>query len=891
MGAENTIVDPAKLTRAQRRVHLDIEPPPESADPDTTIVINVNGTSHEIRSPAVTPLIYVLRNELGLKGTRFGCGEGTCGTCTVLIDGVARHSCDIPVEYVADGAIRTVEGLAVGSAMSALQQAFVDEQAAQCGFCTSGILLQARGLLDRIPHPTEAEIREALDPNLCRCGSHARVIRAVTRVVDATETNQKLVIGSPAAASADTLVDRGIGNDYITVKADGTVPLTLGKAELGHGITTSLAQIAADELHVGVTRIRIIGPDTAISPDEGFTSGSRSTEQGGANVRRAAAELRTRLVALAAERMQVAPKDLHILDGAITAPDDRMISYWELAGATPARQDPARDDSGGVVVGVSTPRWDLPRKLRGEPSFVQDLELPGMLHGRIVRPPSLNARLISVDDQRAGGASGVVKIVRSGNFLAVIARGEYQAVAAAKLLDEDAVWDAQPTTTDLADPRHLLLEDVQTETAHSLGEDAAPKPHRTFSATYTRPFLIHGSIAPSCAVAVAADDILTVWSHTQGVFPLRKEMARVLGIPQAAVRVIHMEGAGCYGHNGADDCAFDAAVLAREVPGEPVRVQWSRKDEFRWEPYGPTMTIEVESSLDGEGKIVGWDADVWSYVHSSRPPWRRSEFLAEAHMDRPSLRQTDEPMPTESAVRNALPLYTIPAVEVRGHIAPDDYVRTSALRSLGAHANVFAVESLMDEMAGALGENPVSFRLRHLADPRARAVVSRAAELSGGPIGETDDKGNGFGLAFARYKNQSGYAAVVAEIEAVTEVRVVHLWAVVDAGMIVNPDGAANQIEGGLIQSTSWALKESVAFQTGSPSLATWEDYPILGFSEVPELTVELIDRPDEPSMGVGEVVQGPTTAAIANGLTAVLGVPIRDLPFTRDRMIKALLE
>jgi CO/xanthine dehydrogenase Mo-binding subunit len=716
------------------------------------------------------------------------------------------------------------------------------------------------------------------------------VIRAVRRAADDTGGGAGLIISSPDGAEVEISTNTGIGNDYISVEADGTVRLALGKAELGQGITTALAQIAADELHVGITRIRIIGPDTAISPDEGFTSGSRSIQQGGANVRRAAAELRTRLVALAAERMQVAPADLIVIDGAIAAPDDRMISYWELAGAPPGQQGPAGGDSGDALVGESTPRWDLPGKLLGVPSFVQDLELPGMLHGRIVRPPSLAARLVSVNDQRAAGAPGVVKIVRSGDFLGVIAREEYQAIAAASLLDEDAVWDSHPTTTDLADPRHLLLEDVQTETTHSIKESATSEPHRTFSATYTRPFLIHGSIGPSCAIARDEDGTLTVWSHTQGVFPLRKEMARVLELPETAVRVIHMEGAGCYGHNGADDCAFDAAVLARELPGEPVRVQWSRQDEFTWEPYGPTMAIEVESLLDSEGNIVGWVSDVWSYVHSARPPWRRSEFLAEAHMDRPSLRQTDEPMATESTVRNALPLYTIPNVEVRAHIAPDDYVRTSALRSLGAHANVFAVESLMDEMAAEIGESPVSFRLRHLADPRARDVVSRVAELSGGPIGGTDHKGHGFGIGFARYKNQSGYGAVVAEIEAETEVRVVRLWAVVDAGMIVNPDGATNQIEGGLIQSASWALKESVRFQDGSPSLATWEDYPILKFSEIPETTVELIDRRSEESMGVGEVVQGPTTAAIANGLRAALGVPVRDLPFTRDRLIKALL-
>ncbi|NNC91026.1 MAG: molybdopterin-dependent oxidoreductase [Acidimicrobiia bacterium] len=870
---------------------VDFEPPSESADPETPTVIRVNGELHRITSPGATPLVYVLRNELGLKGTRFGCGEGTCGTCTVLIDGVARYSCDLPIEYVGDSAISTVEDLADGSAMSALQQAFIAEQAAQCGFCTSGILLQAQGLLDRIPHPTDNEIREALDPNLCRCGSHARVIRAVRNVADGIGTEREPGIGSPSTASMDVLNSAGMGNDYLTVGPDGTVLLTIGKADLGQGISTTLAQIAADALQVATARIRIIAPDTAISPDEGTTASSMSTEQGGANIRQAAADLRTHLLDLAAERLGATAAELHASDGVITAPDNRSVSYWELADGTTGWQDSTGPGAGEAAVGTSIPRWDLPRKLRGEPSFVHDLELPGMLHGRILRPPTRNARLASVDEERAAGAPGVVRIVRSGEFLGVIAQEEHQAVAATNLLSDDAVWDPQPTTIDLADPRHLLLQDVQTETAHSITADGPSEPQRSFSATYTRPFLVHGSIGPSCAVALDDHDTLTVWSHTQGVFPLRKEVAQALDLPETAVRVVHMEGAGCYGHNGADDCAFDAAVLAREVPGKPVRVQWSRADEFLWEPHGSAMTVQLESSLDSEGNIVRWNSDVWSYVHTARPQSPRSEFLAETHMDQPSRRQTGEPLHTESTVRNALPLYAIPNVEVRGHVAPDDDVRTSALRSLGAHANVFAVESLIDEMAAELGESPVSFRLRHLADPRARDVVSRVAELSGAPIGGTDENGNGFGLGFARYKNQSGYGAVVAQIEAVTEVRLVHLWAVVDAGTIVNPDGATNQIEGGLIQSASWALMERVGFQDGSPTPRTWEDYPILRFSEIPEITVELINRHDERSVGVGEVVQGPTTAAIGNALRAILGKPIRDLPFTRDRIIKALLE
>ena len=854
-----------------------------------TIRIEVNGASHLIESPGGTPLLYVLRNELGLKGTRFGCGEGTCGTCTVSIDGVARHSCDLPVEYVGEGKITTIEGLAAGTSLSPLQQAFVAEQAAQCGFCSSGILLRAQVLLDENPHPSETEIREALDENLCRCGSHARVIRAVARVAGGEDLDGLHRAGPGLVTSTGAMEGPGMGNDYVTVGPSGTILLTAGKVEIGQGISTALGQIAADELCVDIRRIRIVAPDTAMSPDEGYTSASVSIERGGANVRRAAGELRTQLLAMASLELGAEPPTLRIADGRIVAPDRRSVTYWELAGSVSPEPASIGSDPGGLVVGSSIPRSDLPGKFRGEASFVHDLELPGMLHGRIIRPPGKHARLKKLDGTRASAASGVVKVVQSGSFIGVIAQEEHQAVDAAELLERNAEWDIRPGAKDLADPRHLLTEEVQTETVFTTKEEVPAAVERSFSAMYTRPFLAHASVGPSCAVAVDDESTLTVWSHAQGVFPLRNEIARVLERPPESVRAIHMEGPGCYGHNGADDCALDAALLAGEVPGHPVRVMWSRSDEFLWEPYGSAMAIQLEGSLDDQGNIIAWDSDVWSYVHSARPAMGFG-FFAEAHLEHASGPPRPDHLPAVSAVRNAVPIYTIPNVEVRGHIPLTEHVRTSALRSLGAHGNVFAVESLMDEMAHEIGESPVSFRLRHLTDPRAREVLQAVAELSGGPIGGTNAAGHGFGLGLARYKNEGGYAAVVAEIEAETEVRVVHVWAVVDAGLIVNPDGARNQIEGGIIQSASWALKERVDFLDGSPNTRGWEDYPILTFAQVPHITVELIDRPQEASTGIGEVVQGPTTAAIANGLRAVLGVPIRDLPFTADRVMKALL-
>jgi CO/xanthine dehydrogenase Mo-binding subunit len=351
--------------------------------------------------------------------------------------------------------------------------------------------------------------------------------------------------------------------------------------------------------------------------------------------------------------------------------------------------------------------------------------------------------------------------------------------------------------------------------------------------------------------------------------------------------VAHVEGAGCYGHNGADDVALDAALLARAAGGRPVRVVWSRADELAWAPFGPAMAIALEADVDAAGEVLAWRHDLWSNGHSTRPGRAATPtLLAASHLERPfdRLLAINPPLPAGGADRNAIPLYDFPAQRVVNHRLLSMPLRASALRSLGAFANVFAIESFVDELAHARAEDPVAWRLRHLSDPRARAVVEAVARRAGW-TGWQRRENRGHGIGFAKYKNLGAYCAVVAEIEAEREIRVHRLVVAVDVGLVINPDGVANQIEGGAIQAASWTLKEAVRFDLARVTSAAWEDYPILKFSEVPVVEVEIVSRPDAPWVGAGEAAQGPTAAAIANAVYDALGVRVRDLPITPERI------
>jgi CO/xanthine dehydrogenase Mo-binding subunit len=482
--------------------------------------------------------------------------------------------------------------------------------------------------------------------------------------------------------------------------------------------------------------------------------------------------------------------------------------------------------------------------------------------------------------------------VRDGDFLAVAAEREEQAIKARAALAKGAVWNESATLPPSGSALYeqMIGRGVPPQVMAEKSGSTAPAA-KTLESRYTRPFQAHGSIGPSCAVAQWTDGKLHVWTHSQGVYPLRGDLANVFALPLAAVRCTHAEGAGCYGHNGADDVALDAALLARATSGRPVKLQWMREDEFMWEPYGSAMVMKLGGALDAQGNIVSWSHELWSHPHSRRPGQSKgSHTLAARHLEKPVGAEPvgDVPLPAGGSDRNAIPAaYDIPNLKVSKHFIVESALRTSALRTLGAYANVFALESFMDELAAAAGADPVEFRLRHVKDPRARTVIETAASRAGWKPGA----GN-WGFAYARYKNIGCYCAVAAEIaldRKTGRLKLKRAVSAVDVGQAVNPDGIVNQIEGGIIQSTSWTLKESVSFDRTRVTTRSWADYPILRFEEVPQVDVVILNQPEQPFLGVGEGAQGPAAAAIANAFANATGRRLRDLPFAPARVRAAL--
>ncbi|MFL5095523.1 MAG: molybdopterin cofactor-binding domain-containing protein [Xanthobacteraceae bacterium] len=687
---------------------------------------------------------------------------------------------------------------------------------------------------------------------------------------------------------------------WLRINADGTATVFTGKVELGQGILTALRQIAAEELDLPLERIAMISGDTGRTPNEGQTAGSQSVENSGTALRMAGAEARAMLLDLAAKRFGVAADTLSVADGTISAAEGRKVTYGELAGEVDLKREATakaapKPAARHRIVGQSIPRFDIPAKVTGGAAFVQDVRLPGMLHGRVVRPPRYGAALESVDEATAKALPGVIAVVRDGSFLGVVAEREEQAVKAREALAKSAKWKAGP---ELPDPAriHAHLKSLPAKD-DVIGVKQAPVPEgaRRFAATYTKPYIAHASLGPSASLAEFRDGKLTVWTHSQGVFPLRAELVSALKLQPADVRCIHVEGSGCYGHNGADDVALDAALLARGVPGRPVRLQWMRDDEFAWEPYGAAMVMEAKAALDGNGRIVDWEYELWSNTHSMRPQSTKgANVLAAWYLDEPQRSGPPQgiPQPAGGGDRNSTPLYEFPNQRVLHHFIADMPIRVSALRTLGAYANVFAIESFMDELAAAAGTDPVAFRLAHMKDARARAVIEAVAKKSGWKEGEKGNGTRGRGIGFAKYKNLACYVAVVAEVEidrATGIVRVPRTYAATDAGLVINPDGLVAQIEGGIVQSASWTLKEQVRFDPSGITSRDWASYPILTMREAPKVEVEVINRPNERPLGAGEGSQGPAVAAIANAFAAATGKRIRDLPMSPDRVKAAL--
>jgi len=684
-------------------------------------------------------------------------------------------------------------------------------------------------------------------------------------------------------------------SQWLRFLANGMVEVHSGKVEIGQGILTTLRQIVAEELDVAPERVVMVRAHTGESPNEGVTSGSLSTQDSGTALRYACAEARALCVAEAARLLGVGAETLAVAGGEIRAPDGRRMGYGDVGDAAIG----GREATAGVapkpsaerrIVGRSVERVDLPDKILGRPRYIHDLVLPGLLHGRVLRPPSRAATLVSLDEKPARALVGVVDVVRDGRFVGVVAKREEVAVEAIERLRRDARWN-EPAT--LPDEGRLgdWLRAAPHETTVVAERGTPGEARETRRASFTRPFIAHASIGPACAVARWEGAGLHVWSHTQGVHNLQADLAILFGLDPAHVAVEHAEGAGCYGHNGADDVALDAALLARAAGGNPVRVLWSREDELGAAPFGPAMAIDIAADLDDRGEVVAWRGEVWSNGHGIRPGRSKNPtLLAASHLAKPF----DPPIPVNAPLasgggseRNSVPPYDFPAVRVANHRVLEMPVRASALRSLGAFANVFAIESFVDDLARARGEDSLAWRLRHVPDARGRAVLESAARRAGWgkPL---DGEGRGRGIGWARYKGNGAYCAVVAEVELTHEVRVRRLVVAVDVGLAVNPDGVANQIEGGAIQAASWTLREAVRFDRTRITSTSWEAYPILRFSEVPAVEVEVLQRVDEPSVGAGEAAQGPTAAAIANAVREAIGVRVRELPLTAERIAAA---
>lgn len=688
-------------------------------------------------------------------------------------------------------------------------------------------------------------------------------------------------------------------DNWLQLTSSGEVILSLGKVELGQGIGTALAQLAAEELLVNFERITLAPVDTQGSPDEAYTFSSISVQQSGPKVKAAASAAYQTLRQSAAEKLAVNANSIAVVNGVISSSEKTTdLTYWDLLSEQQiiidaeqvANLEVASEPRANQVVGQSTPRIDIPAKVFGGEAFIQDMRMPEMLHARVVRPPAPRATLDALNLDGISDMPGYIETVRDGNFVAVVAEQENQARKIARALSNNLTWSSPG---DLHDQSKLydwlrkapskeiqVIEPIVANNSSSQTDSV-----ERMSAVYQRPYQCHASISPSAGIALFEQNNLTVWSHAQGMYPLRDSIALTLGLETDKVRCIHREASGCYGHNGADDAAIEAAAIAMRLPGKPIRLQWERSDEFLWEPFGSAMQIEVSAQLDSNATIRDWQYDVWSASHSGRPTATAAgNFLYAQHKADPLPIPEPRaiPQPNGGADRNAVPLYVFESMQVNKHILQEVPLRTSSLRGLGAYANVFAIESFVDELALKAQQDPLAFRIKHLQDERAIAVLKELGDVSHWSQRPAAGTGVGWGVGFAQFKNLSSYLAMAMLLEVDQQsgdIKLNKAIAVCDAGLVINPDGLKAQIEGGIIQSASWTLKEQATFNTQQVTSHDWIRYPILRFDEVPEVEVHILENKADNSVGVGETAQGPAAAAIANAVAHASGQRLRELP------------
>ena len=699
-------------------------------------------------------------------------------------------------------------------------------------------------------------------------------------------------------------------DSWLQFHRDGRITVSTGKVELGQKLTTALTVIVAEELDVDPGRITVLTADTDNSPNEGYTAGSNSLESSGIALRQASAKARRALMEKASEHLEEPVENLSVTDGEIGgATTNKNVTYWDLIGdkhfkITVTDDVLPKSPDQYHLIGNPVPAVGLEALVTGTMTYVHDMEFTDMAHARVIRPPNYHAQIQDLNDTEVRAMPGVIEVILDGSFLSVVCEREEQAIWAASKLARITVWDeskelnSKDIFVQLKNNPRQSLPVVEGVAKESPVQPFRPPENssKTLSATYQRPYHMHGSIGPSAAIALYDAQVLKVWTHSQGIFPLRLALADVLGLAEDKIHLVHVPGAGCYGHNGADDVALDAALAARAVPGRPIMLKWERADEHAWEPFGSAMQIELQASLDDTGRVIYWNHETFSDTHMSRPSAHRenSRLLAAWHLQspRPAPPVKHTPGFHTGIHRNADPIYDFADRRVVKHLVHDLPLRVSALRSLGAYANVFAIESFMDELAHSRDMDPLEFRLAHLSDNRARAVLEAATSKANSGFSSADD-GHGRGLAVARYKNSKCYVAVVIDliVDDYGAIQLLRAVIAADAGQIVDPDGLRNQLEGGLIQSASWTLKEQVKFDDKGIVSRDWESYPILTFAEVPEIETVLIDRPDQPFLGSGEATQGPTAAAIGNAIFYAIGLRLRRIPFTQDRVRDAAAE
>ena len=700
------------------------------------------------------------------------------------------------------------------------------------------------------------------------------------------------------AAAAPRSVDPKEVDAFLAVNGDGTVTLYTGKVDLGQGLRIAMRQIAGEELGIGGDMIKYVEGDTALTPDQGRTSGSNGIQRGGMQIRQAAATARAALIELAAQRLNVKGDDLVASNGEVRPKSGGTgVRFAELIGGRNFNlkldpKAPLKDPATYTLVGKPLARPDVPAKCTGSFTYMQDFSLPGMVHARVIRPPAIGAKLVSVDESSIKDFAGA-SVVRIKDFLAVVASDEWTAIRAARALRAQwSEWSGLPEQGKLiatlrADPGitdEMLVTRGQPEAS---GREGA----KTLTASYFWPMQSHGSIGPSCAVADVNADAATVWTASQGTHGNRNTFARFLGLPRDKVRLIYLDGAGCYGMNGHEDAAADAAILSRAV-GRPVRVQWSREDELGFDPKGPPQLLDVSGTVGPDGRILAWRTEM------SLP--QTTKGLPDIPLLAPAAAGLDDVRGLQPGLisQNADPPYAADSLQVLVHWLKDTPLRPAPIRSPGKPANCFAVESFADELAAAAGLDPIEFRLRWLADGRGIEVIKRAAALMAwqsrpSPVRSKDAavmRGRGF--SYVHYKHSESYVAMGMEVaveRASGRIRVERVACAHDCGQIINPDGVRAQVEGSILQTLSRALMEEVQFDRSRVTSVDWGSYPIMRFSDVPKLDIELVDRPTQPPLGAGEAACAPVGAALANAVFDATGVRLRTVPFTPQRVKSAL--